>query len=302
MDTDALRYFQQVADGATVTEVAELYQVSQPGVSRGLQRLEREVGTPLLLRSGRILRATYAGSVFKRHVDAVLHALDDGLAATEELIDPETGTVRVAFQLSLGTWFVPDVIAAFREEHPRIRFRFEHSHDALGSSLVAGGRTDLEFTARRPRNPDVVWERLFQQPLHLAVAPGHRLADRDEVSLAEAATEDFVMLRPEWELRTLSEELCAQAGFVPRVVFEEDDIPVVRGFVAAGLGVAIVPALVAEVRQAGSGAERLVRLVDQGAFREVGLAWSKNRRLLPSTELFRRHVLAGAHGERPPRR
>ena len=123
----------------------------------------------------------YAGSVFKRHVDAVLHALDDGLAATEELIDPETGTVRVAFQLSLGTWFVPDVIAAFREEHPRIRFRFEHSHDALGSSLVAGGRTDLEFTARRPRNPDVVWEWLFQQPLHLAVPPGHRLADRDEV-------------------------------------------------------------------------------------------------------------------------
>ena len=103
MDTDVLRFFQQVADGATVTEVAELYQVSQPGVSRGLQRLEEEVGTPLLMRSGRLLRPTHAGSVFKRHVDAVLHALDDGLAAAEELIDPESGTVRLAFQRSLGT-------------------------------------------------------------------------------------------------------------------------------------------------------------------------------------------------------
>ena len=92
MDTDVLRFFQQVADGATVTEVAELYQVSQPGVSRGLKRLEEEVGTPLLMRSGRLLRPTHAGSVFKRHVDAVLHALDDGLAAAEELIDPESGT------------------------------------------------------------------------------------------------------------------------------------------------------------------------------------------------------------------
>jgi LysR family transcriptional activator of glutamate synthase operon len=298
METEVLRFFQQVADGATVTEVAELYQVSQPGVSRGLKRLEEEVGTPLLERSGRLLRITHAGSVFKRHVDAVLHALDDGLAAIEELIDPETGTVRVAFQLSLGTWFVPDVIAAFRKEHPRVRFHFEHSHDALGSSLVAEGRTDLEFTARRPRNPEVHWEWLFQQPLCLAIPPDHRLADRDEVALAEAAKEDFVMLRPAWELRTLSEELCTRAGFVPRVAFEEDDIPVVRGFVAAGLGVAIVPALAAEVRQAGGGAERLVRLSDAAAFREVGLAWSKNRRMLPSAELFRHHVLEGRQGGR----
>ena len=298
MDTDVLRFFQQVADGATVTEVAEVYQVSQPGVSRGLQRLEEEVGTPLLMRSGRLLRPTHAGSVFKRHVDAVLHALDDGLAAAEELIDPESGTVRLAFQRSLGTWLVPDLLAGFREEHPRIRFAFEHSLDALGSSLVAGGRTDLEITARRPRNPEVEWERLLQQPLCLAVPPGHSLADRDEVALAEAAAEDFVLLGPEWELRALADELCARAGFVPRVVFEEDDIPVVRGFVAAGLGVAIVPALPAEARALVGGAERLVRLTDPGAFRDIGLTWTRNRRLLPSAELFRRHVLEGPRRSR----
>ena len=193
---------------------------------------------------------------------------------------------------------MPDLIAGFHEEHPRVRFAFEHSLDALGSSLVAGGRTDLEITARRPRNPDVEWERLLQQPLCLAVPPGHALADRDEVALAEAAAEDFVLLGPDWELRALSDELCARAGFVPRVAFEEDDIPVVRGFVAAGLGVAIVPALPAEVRQPASGAERLVRLTDPGAFRDIGLAWSKNRRLLPSAELFRRHVLS-APADRP---
>ncbi|HZA02973.1 MAG TPA: LysR family transcriptional regulator [Propionibacteriaceae bacterium] len=293
VDTDVLRFFQQVADGATVTEVAELYQVSQPGVSRGLKRLEEEVGAPLLMRSGRLLRTTYAGSVFKRHVDTALHALDDGLAATEELIDPESGSVRLAFQLSLGAWLVPGLIATFRTQHPRVRFRFEHSRDALGSSLVAGGQIDLEFTARRPRNPEVEWRRLLQQPLCLAVPPGHPLANRREVALAQAADEDFVMLGPDWELRTLSDELCGRTGFAPRVVFEEDDISVVRGFVAAGLGVSIVPAQPAEVRSVGSGAERLVRLTDPGAFREVGLAWFKNRRLLPSAELFRRHVLAG---------
>jgi len=292
MDTEALRWFQLVVDGMTVTEVAQVHRVSQPGVSRALARLESEVGSPLLHRSGRLLRPTYAGSVFKQHVDAMLHRLDDGLAAVSELVDPRTGTVSVAFQLSLGTWLVPGMIESFREEYPHVRFRLEQSHDALGSSLVAGGRIDLEFTSRRPRNPAVRWERLFAQPLFLAVPRQHRLARLDEVVLADAADEDFVMLRPSWELRTLSDELCAEAGFEPRVTFEVDDLTVVQGFVAAGLGVAIVPATEGEPPPKGRAAARLVRLGDPRASRDVGVAWSRERRMLPSAELFRQHVLA----------
>ena len=91
MDTDALRWFQQVADGTTVTEVSELEMVTQPGVSRALARLEADVGTPLLRKSGRTLRMTQAGATFKRHVDALLHQLDDGIAAVSQLLDPDTG-------------------------------------------------------------------------------------------------------------------------------------------------------------------------------------------------------------------
>ena len=83
VDTDAVRWFQQVADGMTVTEVSELERVTQSGVSRALTRLQLEVGTPLLRRSGRTLRMTHAGSAFKRHVDAMLFQLDDGPAGRE---------------------------------------------------------------------------------------------------------------------------------------------------------------------------------------------------------------------------
>src|SRR5580698_5112798 len=111
MDTDVLRWFQQVADGVTVTEVSDLEGVTQSGVSRALARLEADVGTPLLRRSGRTLRMTRAGAAFKRHVDGVLHELDDGLAAISELAAPDTGTVSVAFQPSLGSWLVPRLVA-----------------------------------------------------------------------------------------------------------------------------------------------------------------------------------------------
>jgi LysR family transcriptional regulator, transcription activator of glutamate synthase operon len=301
MDTDALRWFSLVAGGTTVTEVAQQHGVSQPGVSRALSRLEDEVGTPLLQRRGRLLRPTYAGTVFQGHVQAMVRDLDDGLAAVAELVDPRTGTVSVAFQLSLGTSLVPRMIESFRSEYPRVRFRLEQSHDALGSSLVAGGRIDLELTSRRPRNPAVRWERLFAQPLFLAVPRRHRLAGTGEVSLAEAADEDFVTFRPSWELRAQSDQLCRHAGFEPRVAFEVDDLPVVHGFVAAGLGVAIVPAAGDDLRQPGGPAgPRLVRLRDQDANRDVGLAWSRERRMLPSADLFRRHVLAASDATGDP--
>jgi LysR family transcriptional activator of glutamate synthase operon len=291
MDTEVVRWFQQVVDRMTVTEVAQIHRVSQPGVSRALARLEEEVGTPLLYRTGRHLRPTQAGSEFKHHADTALHAIDDGLAAVSELVDPETGTVAVAFQLSLGAWLVPDLVSRFRRLHPRVQFRLEQSDDARGSSLVAGGRIDLEFTARRPRNPEVRWVRLFAQPLLLAVPADHRLAGRAQASLAEVAEDAFVMLRPTWALRALIDELCARTGFAPEVAFEGDDLSVVRGFVSAGLGVAVVPAMEQRVSTKSARDEALVRLTDSGASRDVGLAWSERRRLLPSAELFREHVL-----------
>jgi DNA-binding transcriptional LysR family regulator len=207
--------------------------------------------------------------------------------------------VAVAFQVSLGTWLVPGMISRFREEHPQVRFRLEQSDDALGSSLVSGGRIDLEFTARQPRNPEVHWEHLFSQPLALAVPARHPLAGRTEVSLAEAAGDDFVMPRPSWALRTLTDELCAAAGFTPRVLFECDDLSVVTGFVRSGLGVAVVPAVTMPAATTDSPEASIIRLTDRGAHREVGLAWSERRRLLPAGELFRKHVLAG-YGVPPP--
>ncbi len=113
MDTDALRWFQLVADGYTVTEVSDVFGVSQSGVSRALARLEDEVGTPLLHRQGRVLRMTYAGSAFKRHVDALVNNLDDGLAAVGEIVDPESGVVTLAYPLSLGSWLVPGLVGSY---------------------------------------------------------------------------------------------------------------------------------------------------------------------------------------------
>jgi DNA-binding transcriptional LysR family regulator/membrane associated rhomboid family serine protease len=304
MDTDALRWLQQVADGTTVTEVSELESVTQSGVSRALARLEEQIGTPLLRRSGRTLRMTHAGAVFKPHLDAVLHHLDDGIAAVSQLIDPETGSVALAFQQSLGTWLVPDLARSFRATRPGVRFQLTQVRDELRSAPLDGGRADLELGTRRPgsEQPDATFRsRLIAiEPLRLALPREHRLAAQPRVRLADVATDPFIGLRPVSALRKRTDDLCEQAGFRPTVIFEGDDLSNVRGFVAAGLGVAVVPAPRAGSPESAAGPVVYAEIVDPGAVREIFLIWSAERRLLPAADLFRRHVLHRAAAGRLP--
>jgi LysR family transcriptional activator of glutamate synthase operon len=294
VDTDTLRWFQQVADGTTVTEVSETEAVTQSGVSRALQRLEAELGTPLLRRSGRMLRMTHAGAVFKRHVDALLHQLDDGIAAVTQLIEPDTGTVALAFQHSLGTWLVPDLVRSFRAAHPGVRFQLTEVRDELQTAALDGGRADLEIGIRRPRDPAVRTRRVAVEPLRLALPRDHPLAELPRIRLAEVTDEPFVSLRSASALRKLTDDLCEQAGFRPAVVFEGDDLSTVRGFVAAGLGIAVLPAPRAGAPESAAGPILYREIRDKGAVREICLMWSAERRLLPAAELFRQHVISSA--------
>ena len=300
VDTDALRWFQQVADGVTVTEVSELDGVSQPGVSRALARLEVELGTPLLRRSGRTLRMTHAGSAFKRHVDALLHQLDDGLAAVNQIIDPKTGTVALAFQMSLGTWLVPDLVSSFRKEYPEVRFALTQVRDELVDSVLSNGQADLVLSTVRPTDRTVARQRLIDEPLRLAVPGEHRLAQQSEVRLADVSSEPFLMLQRTSLLRRICDDLCREAGFEPNVSFESEDVHTIRGLVAAGLGVAVIPASGSLSADPTPGRVRYLHLTDVHAAREIGLAWPGDRRLLSAAEVFREHVIQRSRTRRLP--
>ena len=286
MDVTALRWFQQVADGATITEVSELEFTSQPGISRALARLADEVGAPLLRRDGRLLRLTHAGAAFKRHVDAMLHHLDDGLAAVAQLMDPETGVVTVAFQPSLGSWLVPALAAGFRAEHPDVQLD-------LRATPSRTAEVDLELTTERPPSHTHVWRGLVREPIRLVVPDSHPLAAAPgPVPLARLGGESFVAMTAGSQLRRLTDSLLANLGVEPEVAFVVDDLPSLYGYVAAGLGVSLAPPRLV------AGAQ--LRALAEEAFRDIGLAWARDRRLLPSAELFRDHALRRAKARHLP--
>lgn len=286
MDLGVLRLFRQVASGATVTDTAARARLTQPALSRALRRVEREVGAELFQRAGRTLRLTPAGHAFAAHVEAVLDRYDQGVRDVRERVDPDAGTVPLAFLHTLGTWLVPRVISDFRRQHPRARFELrQHGEEGLVAELL-DGTADLVLTSGDPNIAAIDWRRLLVEPLRLAVPPDHPLAGHDEVRLADAAGETFILLRPGYGLRDTTERLCAQAGFAPRVGFEGEEVETLRGLVTAGLGVALLPE-----PQTASSAPHL-RVTDVPSERDIGVAWLAGRDLPSLSARFREHILS----------
>ena len=295
MDTNVLRWFQLVADGATVTEVSELEWTSQPGVSRALARLSEEVGAPLLRREGRVLRLTRAGATFKHHVDAMLHQLDDGLAEVAQLMDPESGVVTVAFPHSLGEWLMPGIVADFLKKHPDVQLELSARHDETTPATGTGSEIDLELTTLRPHGRAHHWRGLLREPLRLLLPEGHPLAaDTAPIPLAWLGGECLITMRRTSQLWVVTDSLLSRHGIEPTGGLVADGNPTLYGYVAAGLGVALAPGRL----RAGV---RLQRLAEDDAFREIGLSWATGRRLLPSATLLRDHILGLAKSRRLPR-
>ncbi len=302
MDTDSLRWFQLVADGYTVTEVSEIFGVSQPGVSRALARLEQQVGTPLLRRSGRVLRMTHAGSAFKRHVDHLVNDLDDALAAVDELVDPEGGVVTLAFPLSLGSWLVPGLIRAFRRDHPRVRVVLQRT--AVGESgqvsqQLATRRADVELTTHRVTGPGVDWRRILVEPLVLAVplvAPAGRARRRHAGRRRRRAVRHAP--RPVRHAHRRRSPCARPPASRPPSTSRPTTCRPCAAWWQSGLGVAVVPAMGLPAPTTFARA-RMLPLTDAHAHREVGVAWVTGRPLLPSAESFRRFLLTGEVGAAP---
>lgn len=284
MDLLTVRWFLAVAEHGHVTRAAEELRISQPGLSRAIARLERELGAPLFDREGRTLRLNHYGEVFRDHAGRLVAAEDAARRALAREADPEHGEVGLGFLHTQGTVVVPELLRDYRREHPGVRFRLSQGGSEEIEAAVADGRTDLGIVSPRPAA--LAWSPLSTEHLCLAVPAGHRLAGRDQVRLAEAAGEPFILMRHGFGLRSITEELFHEEGIRPEIAFEGEEATTVRGLVAAGLGVAVVPP--------GEHAAGVSDVVIAGARRTIGLIWAPGRTRPPAVERFREFVIGRA--------
>ena len=245
-DVQRLRAFALVLDLGSISAAASVLGYTQSAVSQQLAALEREVGTALVDRSQRPLRATPAGASLRPHVERVLAALGGAEAAVADL---RGGTERLrlaAFPSALSS-FVPTAVRDLRRTHPELVVQVLQFETQEAVERLRAGDADLAVVhhipgVAVPETAGLQRRRLLVDHLYVVVPEGHRLARRDTVSISDLEGEPLILPRrdtPAGRFRSVVEHLCAQAGFAPQVAYELDDLPAAQAFAAAG--VAVVP-------------------------------------------------------------
>ncbi|MEV8064616.1 LysR family transcriptional regulator [Streptomyces sp. NPDC085995] len=252
-----LRVLRAVATSGSFSAAARDLGCTQPAVSQQMKALETSVGTPLLVRTGREMRLTQAGEALVRHANGILA----GLTAAEEEVAAiaglRAGRVRLVSFPSGSSTLVPTALAALRAAHPGTRVSLEEAEPPRSVELLREGDCDValafryEDAADRDAAGAEEWADLVVRPLLtdrlVALVPErHRLARAGSgpVAIAELADEPWIAGCP--RCRGQLVEVCASAGFTPRIDFATDDYPAVAGLVGAGLGVAVLPGLAIE--------------------------------------------------------
>lgn len=239
--TPRLAQFAAVARHEHVTRAAHELGMPQSTLSRAIVRLEDDLGVALFARHGRTLSLTPAGRAFLASTERALLDVERATESVRADTDPTAGKVAFGFLHTMGSETVPGLLRAFRADHPRVRFQLVQNYGEAMIERLRAGDLDLCLTSPVPDYPDLVARRLDEQKLRLVVPDDHPLAARKRVRLAEAAGELFVTLEPGYGLRRITDALCAEAGFTPKVAFEGEEAETLRGLVAAGLGVALLP-------------------------------------------------------------
>ncbi|HTO54851.1 MAG TPA: LysR family transcriptional regulator [Myxococcota bacterium] len=250
MELRHLRYFAAVAEERHVTRAARKLGIQQPPLSQQLKALEREVGAPLFVRRPRGVELTAPGRAFYAEARAILSQVDHAVARARRTARGEEGRISVGFTSSAPFHpFVPRVLRAFRESHPRVSLALEESGTPDLIEGVRGERLDAAFIRTALSNTeDLAVEPLFDEPMLVALPKRHALArvrgERDApVRLGSLAAETFILYRRGTGPGLYDAILaaCLGAGFSPHIVQEAPRIVSSLNLVATGLGISLVP-------------------------------------------------------------
>ncbi len=253
MELRHLRYFIAVAEELNFTRAATRLHIGQPPLSMQIRDLEEEIGVRLFERGPRRVALSTAGERFLLHARRILDGVEEAVAEARRAARGELGELRVGFTSSLPfTDLLPDALNAYRRRFPQVRLQLREMFTPEQFQALLRGELDVGFVRLQAGTPPagIVLREVARNPLRLVVNAAHRLAGAAQVRLAELAGEDFISFPADvgTDLPGVLRALCRQAGFEPRIVQTAREATTQIGLVAAGLGVAVLPAPLESVR------------------------------------------------------
>ncbi len=237
-----LRYFIAVAEELHFGRAAQRLHIAQPGLSQQIQALESELGISLLARTRRRVELTAAGQVFLEEGRRVLAQLERAENLARRAATGEIGRLAIGGTES-ATWVVlPELLRAFRRRHPNVDLAIREMPSPLQLEALRNGEIDVGFVRPPVGTDGLVARTILEERLGVLLPKTHPLAKRAEIPIRALRDEPLVIhpSRPSgWADFMVS--ICRDAGFEPRIGQEASETATAVSFVAAGLGLTIVP-------------------------------------------------------------
>jgi LysR family hydrogen peroxide-inducible transcriptional activator len=285
MEIHQLRYFVAVAETGSFTRAAEREGITQPTLSEQIMRLEdkqKGLGKRLFDRLGRKVVLTEAGHELVGRAQAILAAVDEARRAL--MNSAEGGQLRVGAIPTVAPFLLPGAVTRFRKSHADVQLQLkEDLTERLLADLLAGD-LDVGVMALPVRDDRLHAERLFGEPLVMALPAGHRLGRKSEVKLADVVDEPFILLD---DMHCFGDQVlsfCRRGGVEPKVVCRGEQIVTLLAMVGAGQGVSVVPEMAATNDPSP---DRVYRPLGKPTpTRTLCAVWHKQRYRPPSVRAF----------------
>ncbi len=247
LDARRLRVLTEVARHGSFSAAASALGYTQPAVSRQIATLEAETGTLLVRRAAHGAVLTDAGRMLVGRTEEILARLREAEAELRALAGLEGGRLRLGTFASAAGSIVPIAVARFRERHPAVELSIVMADPIDSLPQLRSGELDMALSHERADEggSGIELAPLFEDPMYVAMADGHPLAAAEPLELSDFADEPWMLATtatcPDSRLFLRA---CHDAGFEPRIAFQNDDYTAILGFVAAGVGVALIPDMV----------------------------------------------------------
>jgi DNA-binding transcriptional LysR family regulator len=269
------------------TKAANRLYISQPSLSYAISELEKELGVPLFERKGNRTCMTKYGESFLPYAKQIFATLDEATAHLYEMLDASTGKINLGYIFSISFDFVPRILEVFYSDQGNSRITFEFFqglHSVLIEKLKSGS-LDLLLSAN-PDDKTIKSVPVYQQELFVVVPEDHRLAKREEVSLAEVKNEPLITLTRSSNIRSHIVRCFEKIGAKPIIAGEVAECIGMSALVRAHLGIAITP--LSPAFEGGS--LKVLHFCKEERDmmqRKIYLLWLKDRQLEPSVKRFR---------------
>lgn len=243
MELRQLRYLVALADERHFTRAAARCHVAQPALSQQIGKLEQELGVALFDRTTRSVTLTEAGTLLAVRARRVLAELEDATAELQELTGLRAGRVTVGVTQTPGPLDLLDLLARFHARFPQVELVVREGLSTDLAARLRGDGLDLAFLTLADGDDlrGLELTELAREPLVVALPAAHRLAHRRRLAVADLRDEPLVAFPQGATIREAVRRAALDAGFEPAVAFETTEVARARAFVAAGLGIAVLP-------------------------------------------------------------